>query len=547
MMGTTSAGRLSVISLAGVCALALAGCGSGVGGSSAPQVKTTDGVVIGVNSNGMHEFLGIPYAAPPIGSLRWEAPQPVHPWSTALHADRFAKFCPQTASGFGVASTSEDCLYLNVFAPRNASASTTDPVMVWFPGGAMIEGESNTYNPAPLVIHGVVVVTINYRLGVLGFLATPALSAASPSGASGDYGLMDQQAALTWVKQNIASFGGDPNNVTVFGQSAGGLSVLSQLVSPASKQQNLFQKAIIESGSYDGVAGLPTLAEAQSADAPFITAVGCTGAGQNNAQIVTCLRSLSVSEILAKSSTIETTAGFVPNTGTTILPNGINTSLDNGNFYHVPVIEGNNRNEWRWFEGEEQLARGAPLSAADYPAGVQATVALVYPGTTSTAAQQVATQYPLTSFSSPDTALSAVGTDAIFSCPGLTQITNLSKYTTTYAYEFNDPDAPQVFLPPVTFAYRSAHASELQYLFDLLAPATPVALDPSQVALSNDMTSYWTQFATTGNPSSSSGALPMWPQFTNGSTYLSLQPTTPIAITTFSSEHKCNFWATFRA
>src|SRR5579884_1171937 len=229
--------RLAAASLAAVAALA--------GGKHArPLVVATDrGPVLGATVLGMHEWLGIPYAAPPVGALRWQPPQLHARWTAVRPATSFGAICPQPAGPFGDASTNESCLYLNVFAPAHATAGSRLPVMFWIHGGAFISGESNDYIPTALVSHGVVVVTINYRLGLLGFLAHPALGSDS-----GDYGLMDQQFALQWVQRNIAHFGGNPANVTIFGQSAGGLSVMNLLASPTAAA--LFRGAIIESGAY---------------------------------------------------------------------------------------------------------------------------------------------------------------------------------------------------------------------------------------------------------------------------------------------------------
>jgi para-nitrobenzyl esterase len=234
--------RASARICAGAIALtALVAGASAAGASTVPATHqdavrglvsaTTDGTIHGKAAGTMDEFLGIPYAAPPVGPLRWRPPQPRARWTGIREATAFAPYCPQPPSGFGVASTSENCLYLNVFIPAGAPGRHL-PVLVWIHGGAFLAGESDDYNPAALVRHGVIVVTINYRLGALGFLAHPAL-ASRPGGPSGDYGLMDQQAALRWVQANITSFGGNPRNVTLSGESSGGLSVLSQLVSPA--------------------------------------------------------------------------------------------------------------------------------------------------------------------------------------------------------------------------------------------------------------------------------------------------------------------------
>src|SRR5271169_5398989 len=237
--------------------------------ASGPVAGTANGPVRGLANGAVDEFLGIPYAAPPVGALRWQPPQPAASWSGVRDATQFAPHCPQSASPFGQASTSEDCLFLNVFTPSRQQHGSGHPVMVWIHGGALVTGESNDYDPAGLVADGVTVVTINYRIGALGFLAHPAL--ADAKGQSGDYGLMDQQAALRWVQRNIASFGGNPHHVTIFGESAGGLSTLSQVASPQAK--GLFEKAIVESGSYNLTQA--SLASAESAGETFATNAGC--------------------------------------------------------------------------------------------------------------------------------------------------------------------------------------------------------------------------------------------------------------------------------
>src|SRR5271154_6227059 len=251
--------------------------GRAAAGASGPVAGTANGAVRGLASGAVDEFLGIPYAAPPVGPLRWRPPQPAARWSGVRGATQFAPHCPQLASPFGVASTSEDCLFLNVFTPSHQPPGAGSPVMVWIHGGALVTGESNDYDPTKLVEDGVTVVTINYRLGALGFLAHPAL--ADANGQSGDYGLEDQQAALRWVQRNIASFGGNPHNVTIFGESAGGLSTLSQVASPQAK--GLFEKAIVESGSYNLTQA--SLSSAEAAGTAFAAKAGC--ASQTASQI----------------------------------------------------------------------------------------------------------------------------------------------------------------------------------------------------------------------------------------------------------------------
>jgi para-nitrobenzyl esterase len=231
-------------------------------------VATAGGAVRGRAAAAGEEFLGIPYAAPPVGALRWQPPRPAAPWHGTHEATSYAPHCPQPPGSFGRASTSEDCLYLNVFTPAGSRGRNL-PVMVWVHGGSLRTGESDDYNPAGLVREGVVVVTINYRLGALGFLADSAL-ASHPGGPSGNYGLMDQQAALRWVQRNIRGFGGDPGNVTLFGESAGGLSTLAQLVSPGAR--GLFQRAIVESGTYQLTQ--QSLATAEAAGKTFAAKAG---------------------------------------------------------------------------------------------------------------------------------------------------------------------------------------------------------------------------------------------------------------------------------
>ncbi len=190
------------------------------------MVSIANGKIRGKRVGGVDEYLGIPYAAPPVGPLRWKPPAPLPGgWDGIRAATKFGPHCPQSKGVFGQPSTSEDCLYLNVFAPAGHRAAGM-PVMVWIHGGALVAGESNDYDPSGLVADGVIVVTINYRLGALGFLADSALASRS-GGPAGDYGLMDQQAALRWVQRNIGSFSGSRRNVTVFGESAGGQSVLA--------------------------------------------------------------------------------------------------------------------------------------------------------------------------------------------------------------------------------------------------------------------------------------------------------------------------------
>jgi len=511
--------------VAAVCAVAavVAAVGLAAAGGAAtspargPVVRTADGRVQGQATGTTDEYLGIPYAAPPVGSLRWRPPQPPASWRGVRQATSFAPHCAQPPSSFGVASTSENCLYLNVFAPAG-HAGRDLPVMVWVHGGSLLVGESDDYNPAGLVRDGVIVVTINYRLGALGFLADAAL-ASRPGGPSGDYGLMDQQAALRWVQRNIRGFGGNPRNVTLFGESAGGLSTLSQVVSPAAR--GLFQRAIIESGTYN--LAQQSLATAESAGAAFAAKAGCAG------NTAACLRSLPVSTIVDN----EDFGGYTPDVDGAVLPETIKTALAAGRFSHVPVVIGTNHDEWRLFVALAQIDGGQPVTAASYQTMIASTL-----GVPAAVAAAIAQAYPLSSYSSPSVALGAVGTDAIFACPALTAEQSLSRYTPTYAYEFNDENAPERFLAPVDFPYGAAHASELQYLFDLTTAAFPGVLTAAQQQLAAIMKRHWTNLAKFGTPGAG------WPRITAASQpTLSLVPPHPQAETDFGAEHHCAFWA----
>jgi para-nitrobenzyl esterase len=486
-------------------------------------VSTAGGTLRGTTAGRTDEFLGIPYAAPPVGPLRWQPPQPAAAWTRIRDATAFAPHCPQPPSGFGVASTSENCLYLNVFTPAGARAGGRGlPVMVWIHGGAFITGESDDYNPAGLVRHGVIVVTVNYRLGALGFLADTAL-ASHPGGSAGNYGLMDQQAALRWVQANIGQFGGNPRNVTLSGESSGGLSVLSQLVSPVAR--GLFSRAIVESGTYDMTQA--TLATAETAGQAFAAKVGCAS------QSAACLRALPVSTIVDN----EDFAGYKPDLDGTVLTQSIGPALASGQFNRVPVINGTNRDEWRLFVASEQLAGAPPVTAANYQASIASLL-----GVSAGTAAAVAAEYPLSAYSSPPVALGAVGTDEIFACPALTVDVTLSKYVPTYAYEFNDRNAPERYLAPLGFPYGAAHESEVQYLFSLANTPFPGVLTPSQQRLAAAMKQYWTTLAKTGSPDSS--AVPWWPRFdATRPQLLSLVPPRPQVETGFAAEHHCTFWA----
>ena len=520
-----------------VAAIALA-ASAAPGAPRRPVVATTDGPVRGVLSDGIDRYLGVPYAAAPAGDLRWRPPQPHGRWTGVRDASAYGNHCPQVASPFGVASASEDCLFLNVFTPASGGGGDGDddddddgegedellPVMVWIHGGALLLGESDDYDPVRLVRQGAVVVTLNYRLGVFGFLAHPALTAESPDGkSSGNYGLMDQQAALRWVQRNIAHFRGDPRRVTIFGESAGGLSVHSHLASPLST--GLFHRAIVESGAY--ALSQPPLAAAEAQGTAVAAAAGCSD------QTASCLRAAPVATLLA-ALTVPT---VVPDVDGKVLTQTVQAAFASGSFNRVPVMEGSNHDEWRLFVALNVDLVTGPLAPAQYTGAIAAT--LVVPPLT---AAFLGSFYPLTAYPSPDLALSALGTDAIFACNSRKAARLLSQFVPTHAYEFNDENAPQLFLPPVSFPYGSAHASEIQYLFNLRSQIPHPDLTPDQEQLSRAMVAYWTNFARSGDPNWL--GTPFWPAYDRTDDRVqSLAPPTPAVESGFAADHKCAVWA----
>jgi para-nitrobenzyl esterase len=496
-------------------------------------VHTDKGAVTGSSSEDGRQFLGIPYAAPPVGVLRWKPPAPVAGWKQPRDATQFANNCPQFATPFGLQSFNEDCLYLNVFTPSNKAKrkhhfGNHSPVMVWFHPGAFQFGEGDDYDPRKLVDQGVVVVTLNYRLGALGFLAHPALTAESATQSSGNYGLMDQQAALRWVQKNIARFGGDPRNVTIFGESAGGLSVHAHMVSPQSK--GLFHRAIAQSAAYSLTQ--PSLAAAESEGAAFATAVGCAS------QDAECLRALPVISVLTNQR--PGALGFVPNIDTEVLPLSIGEAFSTGRFNRVPVIVGSTHDEYRFFVPLFFDFVSGPVTPELYPIAI--SVLLNVPPTSVPA---IMNAYPLSDYPSPSIALGALATDAVFACNMQTVADSVSKYVPTWVYEFNDDTAPQRYLPPASFPYGASHEAELQYLFDIVTTLPNVSLNEDQEKLSSTMVTNWTNFAHTGNPNWLSLSAPAWFRYNRTDYVQRLDSPRPEAYSgsAFSNDHKCAFWS----
>ena len=490
-------------------------------------IHTESGPVRGVASDDGAEFLGISYAAPPVGDRRWRPPAAPTPWTTPRDASQLASSCPQPPSPFGLASVNEDCLYLNVYTPRRGlfSRLRRDPVMVWFHPVAFRFGEAGRFDPAPLVERGVVVVTVNYRLGAFGFLAHPALTAESSDATSGNYGIMDQQAALRWVRDNIEEFGGDANRVTIFGESAGGLSVHAHMVSPASA--GLFDRAIVQSGAY--TLAPPALSTVEALGSAYATAVGCA------TQDAACLRAASVPALLAGPAPAG--LGYLPNVDGVIIPQTFAQAFATGAFHKVPVIEGSTHDEFRLFIALSFDLTGTTVTAEAYPAAIAATL-----GLPAAAVPAVVAQYPLANYESPALALAAVGTDAVFACNAQAARRLLAPHVPVWGYEFDDPDAPNGTLPPVSFPYGAYHGSELEYLFDVRPNFPRAPLNADQQALADDMTRYWTHFARIANPNTLQ--TPLWTRYRPPllNRIQLLTPPEPESYAGFDADHKCAFW-----
>ena len=484
--------------------------------------------VVGPGGPGVYVFRGLPYAAPPAGDLRWRPPQPAAGWPGVRDATRFAPSCPQPQNPALTGPASEDCLYLNVYTPTLGGGDGGLPVLVWIHGGRFTLGAGRDYDGTKLAADGIVVVTINCRLGVLGCLVHPAL-ASRPGGPSGNYGLMDQQAALRWVQGNIRAFGGDPDNVTIAGQSSGGTSVLVHLVSRGSR--GLFHRAIVQSGSF--ALTQQSLAAAEADGEAFAAKAGCPD------QTADCLRRLPVADLVNNFPTAAI-PGVVDGE---VLEEPLGVALAAGRFARVPILNGINHEEQRVFvTAAEAVSGGAfvPVPERVTAESYQRVITSVL-GISAERAVAIAAEYPLSAYPSPPVAFSTLLSDATFACPALQMHRWTSAWVPTFAYEFNDDNAPLRYPPALTGPPVATHKSEFPYLFDLPDAPLQEPLSPGQQALASSMRSAWASFAVSGDPSSA--AMP-WPAFSADSAQmLSLVPPRPQVETDFAARHHCAFWA----
>ncbi|MCM3920183.1 carboxylesterase family protein [Frankia sp. AiPs1] len=510
---------MSVILAFSAAALMVAGPAEATGPAGSPTVRVRQGSLAGSVVAGVDRFAGVPYAAPPVGALRWQPPKPAPAWTGVRGATAFGSQCPQATGGV------EDCLYLNVYTPPDAAAGRNLPVMVYLPGGAFVVGAGSDYDPTPLVTRGdVVVVTINYRLGLLGALALPGLDAEAGPAGSGAYGLLDQQAALSWVRQNIRAFGGDDRNVTLFGESAGATYTCLNVASPTAA--GLFDAGISESGC-----GLPTtpMAKAQQFGLALAHQLGCTTA--DGAADIACLRSKSSDAVNAAAAAVggnpsAVQLASIPAVGGGALPLSVDAAFQQRKVNKVPLVIGTNANEGRLFV-YGQVSGPIPTDQASY----LATLQIVVTSTFGVPAATVAAEYPLANYSSPAEAVSAVIGDSSFSCNSLREDgLAAAAGVRLFGYEFTEPHASPL---------GASHGSELPYLFAM--PAT-AQFDATQRNLANQMIDYWTSIARTHQPNRP--GLPVWPPYSPATVLQNIAAGAigPVSTATFAQNHHCDFW-----
>ncbi|MET9730456.1 carboxylesterase family protein [Streptomyces sp. NPDC006458] len=476
--------------------------GAATGATGGETVRTDAGLVRGTRSAGYRIFQGIPYAGAPEGRHRWAPPRPAQAWKGVRDATEQGPLCPQVPSQYApISSAEEDCLVLNVTTPAVADRRRPAPVLVWIHGDGSVGGGA-FFDGRRLAERGLVVVTVNYRLGVFGGLALPGLRG------SGTFGLQDQRAALTWVRNNARAFGGDPGNVTVAGVSFGASAIAGHLTSPASK--GLFHRAVMVSG--EGMMDMP--AGAMGPDVPgypwyvwrtgremeditteMTSSLGCRD--DRPARVLACLRALPVKTILKVPYIMNAFQAF--GYGNRTLPELPPTALRAGRFHHVPVLSGATLDEHRVIVGMMYDAVGKPFTEADYDRALRTAFGEL--------AGRVRDEYPTTAFPSPALAWATVITDRMWARGTQTMHDALARHVPVYAYEFADREAP-MFLPlPGDFDFGAFHAGDIPYLFEDEV-AEPL-FTPAQRRLSATMTGYWAAFARTGAPRGA--GLPAWP------------------------------------
>ena len=487
--------------------------------AKAPTLETSLGIIRGLSSEEVDSFKGIPFAAPPVGEFRWRAPQPVQPWKGELDATRYSANCAQSgwggAPGTIIEGSSEDCLYLNLWRPKNAKINKELPVMVWIHGGGFTGGSGSDPGVSgnEFAKDGIILITINYRLGRLGHFAFPALSEEHPDEAKGSYAFMDQIAALEWVHENVSAFGGDPENVTIFGFSAGGVSVHSLMTIPNAK--GLFQKAISESGGgRDGVlTGRPIKEENAdsfypvSAETIGINFAKKHGIAGTDAAALAKLRALSVEEIVDGGQETDGDDGLRIYSGPILdgklVMETAESAYSSGEQADTPLIIGSNSAEiGGGFVNNSTSKEELFALFGDFKEEAQQA----YDPDGSKEFTEVITKF---------------NTDWVWAEPGLfTAKAFVEEGNPVYVYQFGFvPDPMKERMP-----YGAGHGSEVAYVFNNLdARWGNPETTPADNKVAETMHNYWVNFAKTGDPNGKE--LPKWPIYTlNKNEILDIEP-----------------------
>lgn len=502
-----------------------------------PVITTEGGQVHGVLRHGVVEYRGIPYAESPAGAKRWTLPEPAKSWEGVLYAEDFVPMCAQAARyDLTEASNNEDCLYLNVTVPFvQETVAVKRPVIVWIHGGGFVGGSSSLYRLDHLAKEaGAVVVSINYRLGVLGFMPHPGFDADH----NGAYALEDQRLAMHWVRRNIAAFGGDPENITLAGESAGGASVCMHLLTPEATE-GLFHKAIIQSAACSFQ--LRNAKQWSEFGVKVANEVGCT----DPQHAVDCMRSKSVQQLIAAADKVADgdLMAFAPVIGTKTLPRQTLESLEAGKFVKVPVLAGGTRDELRLYVAYAEQA-GQRITADNFADVLRETY-----GDNAAAVQA---RYPLAGFESAPAALGSITTDfrpdiGINHCLYVESARLLSRHVPVYLLDFADRDAPVLGVsipetPDPEFELGAVHSSELNYLFPNFSNTTKLdgpELKPASRELSDQLVETWAQFIRTGVPQAK--GLPAWPRFADAGEAMRFEPGNSRLIDP-AAEYQCGFW-----
>lgn len=502
----------------------------------APIVQTSYGDIQGKLGKGARAYLGIPYAAAPIGHLRWQSPQPPARWAGTRDGTVGGSPCLQPKNDVASSKLSEDCLFLNVYTPDDAGSEKL-PVLVWIHGGGFMTGQGNAYDLSTLARKAhAVVVSINYRLGVFGFFRLPG---SREQGAAANLGLQDQQAALRWIKTQIAPFGGDPSRVTLFGHSAGSAAICMHM--QASSSAGLFHGGILQSGLCRPVS-TPSAQALEQGSVALGESMGCPpGPSQ-----LECMKGKSGVDVLTAAmppgDIVDTGLVWSPVLDGITLTTNATQQFKSGQINSVPVIVGTTHDEGRYYVAMKyHLPNLAPVNTKQYNESIVRAA-----NGDQAFAQKLAGIYTTKAYGTRDKALSALSTDLLYACGAMDDAQALTQRVPTYHYEFTETKTPGVIDP--FMAMGAFHAVEMRYLFQekLIGPVLNFPLSAAQQRFADLMVSYWGHFAATGNPNFA-GA-PTWPVFDRDSSKASSLALGSTGIKAFSAdafktEHHCDVWA----